>query len=215
MLEPQADLPARYPMFLHQLFRKLRCTMPVAHLPRSFTSSIASGYSHFPRTFMMFDYSILQKYAKMFESSPSSLPPTLLLVNTGTSLALFDKYPKAIHHFLVLPRILAASKFTAEDLTNLQTLLAKGRNAETKTLLEALKKDAEMVKEMVEKEMIKKHGYKWDVWIGFHAVPSLLYVLEWWRRTTKIPARFSLNSALTHSVTCICTSSRRTCAHRP
>jgi len=131
---------------------------------------------------MMFDYSILRKYARMFESSPSSLPPTLLLVNTGTSLALFDKYPKAIYHFLVLPRILATSKFTAEDLTSLQTLLAKGKKAEAKTLLEGLKKDAEMVKEMVEKEMIKKHGYKWDVWIGFHAVPSLLYVSECWRK---------------------------------
>lgn len=124
----------------------------------------------------MFDYSILQKYAKMFESSPSSLPPTLLLVNTATSLALFDKYPKAIYHFLVLPRILAGSEFTAEDLTNLQILLGKGKKPAVKALLEGLKKDAEMVKEMVEKEMIKKYGYKWDVWIGFHAVPSLLYV---------------------------------------
>ena len=179
------------------------------------TSSIVSGSSRPPRTLMMFDYSILQKYAKMFESSPSSLPPTLLLVNTGMSLTLFDKYPKAIYHFLVLPRILAASKFTAEDLTNLQTLLGKGKKAEVKTLLEGLKRDAEMVKEMVEEEMIKKHGYKWDVWIGFHAVPSLLYVLERWRCITRIPARFSLNSALTRSVTCICTSSRRTCARRP
>ena len=139
-------------------------------------NSIASGYSHFPRTFTMFDYSILQKYAKMFESSPSSLPPTLLLTNTRTSLALFDKYPKAIYHFLVLPRILPNSEFTAEDLTNLQTLLEKGKKAATKTLMEGLKKDAEMVKGMVEKEMIKKHGYKWDVWIGFHAIPSLTYV---------------------------------------
>ena len=163
----------------------------------------------------MFDYSILQKYAKMFESSPSSLPPTLLLVNTATSLALFDKYPKAIYHFLVLPRILAGSEFTAEDLTNLQILLGKGKKPAVKALLEGLKKDAEMVKEMVEKEMIKKHGYKWDVWIGFHAVPSLLYVWERWRPTTKIPARFSPNSALTRSVTCICTSSRRTCARQP
>jgi len=174
-----------------------------------------SDYGHFPRTLTMFDYSILQKYAKMFESSPSSLPPTLLLTHTGTSLALFDKYPKAIYHFLVLPRILPGSEFTVGDLTNLQTLLAKGERAEAKTLLEGLKRDAEMVKEMVEKEMIKKHGYKWDVWIGFHAVPSLLYVWEWRRPTTKIPARFSLNSALTRSVTCTCTSSRLTCARRP
>ena len=44
--------------------------------------------------------------------------------------------------------------------------------------IQGLKKDAEMVKEMIEKEMLEKHGYKWDVWIGFHAVPSMLYVWE-------------------------------------
>ncbi|KAF9651501.1 HIT-like protein [Thelephora ganbajun] len=124
----------------------------------------------------MFDQTILQQYARKFESSPSSLPPTLLLTNTETTLTLFDKYPKAIYHFLVLPRILPGSVFTAKDLTNLHTLLAKGRRAEAKTLIEGLKKDTEIVKGMVEKEMVKKHGYKWDVWIGFHAVPSLMHL---------------------------------------
>ena len=127
---------------------------------------------------MMLDISILQKYAKKFESSSSSLPPTLLFTNTETSLTILDKYPKAMYHFLVLPRIRANSEFTANDLTNLQTLLAKGKKAEAKTLIEGLKRDSEVAKAMVEEEMLKKHGYKWDVWIGFHAVPSLVYVLE-------------------------------------
>ena len=131
-------------------------------------------------TFMMFDLTILQQYAKKFESSPSSLPPTLLLTNTETSLALFDKYPKATYHFLVLPRILGDSAFTAEDLTNMHTLLAKGKKAEAKTLIEGLRGDAEIVKGMIEKEMVKKHGYKWDVWIGLHAVPSMVYVRGRW-----------------------------------
>lgn len=125
----------------------------------------------------MFDLAILQRYAKKFESSPSSLPPTLLLTNTETSLTLFDKYPKATYHFLVIPRILANSVFTAQDLKSLQTLLSKGKE-EAKALIEGLKKDAQGVKEMVEQEMLKKQGYKWDVWIGFHAVPTLVYVLE-------------------------------------
>jgi len=126
---------------------------------------------------MMFDLTILQKYAKKFETSPSSLPPTLLLTNTETSLAFFDKYPKATYHFLVVPRILANSVFTAKDLTNLYTLLAKGTKAESKKLIEGLKRDAEVVKGIVEEEMLKKHGYKWDVWIGFHAVPTLVSAL--------------------------------------
>lgn len=130
---------------------------------------------------MMFDLTILQQYAKQYETSPLSLPPTLLLTNTETSLTIFDKYPKATYHFLVIPRILAGSAFVAKDLKNLHTLLAKGNKAEAKTLIEGLKRDAEIVKEMVEKEMLKKHGYKWDVWIGFHAVPSLVYVPERWQ----------------------------------
>ena len=135
----------------------------------------------------MFDLTILQQYAKKFESSPVSLPPTLLLTSTETSLTLFDKYPKATYHFLVLPRILAGSVFTAKELTDMRTLLAKGKKAEAKTLIEQLKKDAGIVKGMVEKEMLKKHGYKWDVWIGFHAVPSMVYVRELWQWRHEIP----------------------------
>ena len=135
----------------------------------------------------MFDIAILQKYAKKFESSPSSLPPTLLLTSTGTSLTVFDKYPKATYHFLVLPRILAKSAFTARDLTNLHALLSKGNKEEAKALIEGLKKDAEATREMVEREMLKKQGYKWDVWIGFHAVPTMVYVLERWQRQQREP----------------------------
>jgi len=137
----------------------------------------------FLRTFTtaMFDLTILQQYAKKFESCSSSLPPTLLLVNSEISLTLFDKYPKATYHFLVLPRILPNSVFTTKDLTSLHTLLATGKKAEAKTLINGLKKDAEIAKGMVEKEMLKKHGYKWDVWIGFHAVPSMVCVLEQWQ----------------------------------
>ena len=130
----------------------------------------------------MFDPTILRQYARKFETSPSSLPPTLLLTNTDTSLTIFDKYPKATYHFLVLPRIFADSVFAAKDLTNLYTLLAKGTKVEAKKLIEGLKRDAEIVKGMVEEEMLKKHGYKWDVWTGFHAVPSLVYVLELWQQ---------------------------------
>ena len=165
----------------------------------------------FPITLMMFDLTILQQYAKKFETSSSSLPPTLLLTNTETSLTLFDKYPKATYHFLVLPRILVDSVFTAGDLTNLYTLLAKGKKAEAKKLIEGLKGDAEIVKGVVEKEMLKKHGYRWDVWIGFHAVPSLVYVLELWQQQyhhpKKRPSPFShrILHYNTTSVTCICT----------
>lgn len=136
---------------------------------------------------MIFDLAILQRYAKKFETSSSSLPPTLLFTNTETSLTFFDKYPKATYHFLVLPRILTNSTFTAKDLTNLETLLSKGKKEEARTLIEGLKKDGQAVKEMVEGEMLKKQGYKWDVWIGFHAVPTMVYVLERWKLLLREP----------------------------
>lgn len=137
----------------------------------------------------MFDITILRQYAEKFETSPSSLPPTLLLTNSETSLTVFDKYPKATYHFLVLPRIRSDSVFTAEDLTDLRSLLSKGNKAEAKVLLEGLKRDTQTAKEMIEKEMDKKHGYTWDVWIGFHAVPSMVYVLERRRRPLRNPLR--------------------------
>ena len=170
----------------------------------------------FPRTFTMFDLTILRQYAKKFETSPSSLPPTLLLSNTETSLTFFDKYPKAIYHFLVVPRILTDSVFTAKDLTNLHTPLTKGPKAESKKLIEGLKRDAEVAKGMVEKEMLEKHGYKWDVWIGFHAVPTLACVRELWQQQCHYQKNpFSYRTMHSHrSVTCICTSSLRICARR-
>jgi aprataxin len=142
--------------------------------------ALRNAPNHIPHTSTMFDLTILQKYARKFESSPSSIPPTMLLTSSETSLTLFDKYPKATYHFLVLPRILAKSAFAAKDLTNLHTLLSKGKKEEVKELIEGLKKDGETVKEMVESEMLMKQGNKWDVWIGFHAVPTMVYVLERW-----------------------------------
>jgi aprataxin len=135
----------------------------------------------------MFDVAVFQKHARAFESSSSSLPPTLLLTNSETSLTIFDKYPKAAYHFLVIPRILANSVFPAKSLTNLHTLLSKGQKEDAKTLIEGLKKDAQTAKEMIEKEMFKKQGYIWDVWMGFHAVPSLVYVLYRWQHRPREP----------------------------
>ncbi|QRV86122.1 scavenger mRNA-decapping enzyme DcpS [Ceratobasidium sp. AG-Ba] len=39
-----------------------------------------------------------------------------------------------------------------------------------------MQQDAEQTKAMIEDEMTKKYGFKWDVWIGFHAVPSMEHV---------------------------------------
>ena len=74
---------------------------------------------------------------------------------------------------------------------SLQTLLRWDRDKAKETLLQ-LKEDSKQVVEDVEDEMIRLHGYKWQVRIrtrshdftrellqihvGFHAVPSMEYV---------------------------------------
>jgi aprataxin len=42
-----------------------------------------------------------------------------------------------------------------------------------KELLTDLSRESNNVKKMIESEMLKKYGFKWDIWMGFHAVPSM------------------------------------------
>lgn len=73
-------------------------------------------------------------------------------------------------HFLVLPKL--NSKLTASVTTNLSTLL-KWDKAGALECLQQMKRDAETTKSMIEDEMVKKYGFKWDARMGFHAVPSM------------------------------------------
>ncbi len=34
-------------------------------------------------------------------------------------------------------------------------------------------KGAQLVVKDIEDEMISRYGFKWDIWVGFHAVPSM------------------------------------------
>lgn len=97
---------------------------------------------------------ILRAYAKLDDASiaAGTLPPTVYFSHTRHTLTVFDAYPKALFHFLVLPRIArhvsAASRSggdgdgdgdgggrevvvmeDAEDLTSLRTLLQRAATA--------------------------------------------------------------------------------------
>ncbi|KAG8748728.1 hypothetical protein FRC10_000119 [Ceratobasidium sp. 414] len=76
-------------------------------------------------------------------------------------------------HFLVLPKL--NSKLTASVTTNLSALLKWDKTGALECL-QHMKRDAEKTKSMIEDEMVKKHGFKWDVRVGFHAVPSMDHV---------------------------------------
>ncbi|KAF8654179.1 hypothetical protein AX16_003708 [Volvariella volvacea WC 439] len=103
-------------------------------------------------------------------SDPSKLPPSVLFSHTPSTLVIYDAFPKSTFHFLVLPRPSDALK--ASDLKDLWTLL-KGDKERARGVVEALGEAARALRAEIEEEMLKRYGFKWDVWMGFHANPSM------------------------------------------
>ena len=110
----------------------------------------------------MVDMQIFRKYAAM-EIPNASLPDSVLLTHTDDTLTIFDAYPKAVFHFLVLPRVKAP--LTLKNTENLRSLLQWDK-FKAKELIETIKKDAEKVKAMVEAEMVNQYGGSWPIWMG-------------------------------------------------
>ena len=121
---------------------------------------------------LMSQLKILQSYAKR---SPESLPASILFKHSAKNITIFDGFPKSKFHFLILPRA-SESDLSLPDLGNLHALL-KADKVKAKEVVTALADDARGVKEEIEREMVKHYGFKWDVWTGFHAVPSMVCVL--------------------------------------
>jgi aprataxin len=119
----------------------------------------------------MSNLTVLRRYAQ--KSHPETLPSSELLAHTPTSLTLFDAFPKSIFHFLILPRI--TPPLTVFDLANLWTLLKCDRE-HAKKLLAGLEEDAKVLREMIEDEMMRRYGFKWGIWTGFHGAPSMEHV---------------------------------------
>ena len=127
---------------------------------------------------------ILRTYAKLPDASiATALPPTVYFSHTQHTLTIFDAYPKALFHFLVLPRLSSpSSSSSASDLTDLRTLLRRRTStaaadalarAWAEETLRALADEAARLRGVVEEEMRTRYGFAWDVWAGFHAVPSM------------------------------------------
>jgi aprataxin len=121
----------------------------------------------------MSNLTVLRSYAQ--KSNPASLPSSVLLSYTPKSLTIFDVYPKSIFHFLVLPRV--TPQLAVFDLASLRTLF-KADKIKAKEVLTGLSEDAQTVKVTIQDEMMKRYGFKWSVWMGFHAVPSMESVLK-------------------------------------
>jgi len=114
---------------------------------------------------------LLRDYALL--ADPTKLPLSVRFSHNETSLTIFDCYPKAIFHFLVLAR--PSKVHSVGRLADLRTLLRGDKQAARDFLL-GLKDTAEDVKRQIEKEMVSRYGFKWSIWTGFHAVPSMLHL---------------------------------------
>jgi aprataxin len=97
-------------------------------------------------------------------------------------MAIFDAYPKAKYHFLVLPRYPFPPRSNPESrssivkldhLDSLRTLLLKTTADVREQVIGALADTAQEVEEMIRDEMIKTEGFEWGINIGFHAIPSM------------------------------------------
>jgi hypothetical protein len=129
--------------------------------------------TYYTATDEMSNLTVLRSYAQ--KSNPASLPSSVLLSYTPKSLTIFDVYPKSIFHFLVLPRV--TPQLAVFDLASLRTLF-KADKIKAKEVLTGLSEDAQTVKVTIQDEMMRRYGFKWSVWMGFHAVPSMESVLK-------------------------------------
>ncbi|KAI0079891.1 HIT-like protein [Panus rudis PR-1116 ss-1] len=118
----------------------------------------------------MSNLTILRSYAQ--KANPSTLPPDVLFSHTSKTITIFDAYPKSIFHFLILPRANAFPPLTVFDLANLRTLMKKDKDKVKEVLVE-LSEEAKKLRTEIEDEMQKRYGFKWKIWTGFHAVPSM------------------------------------------
>ncbi|KAI5121693.1 hypothetical protein M0805_002768 [Coniferiporia weirii] len=120
-----------------------------------------------------FDFKKYADYASL-RSPETKLPKNTYFGHTEHTLTIFEPYPKAIFHLLMLPRV-GARPLVPKNLVNLRTLLNSSEvsKKEARALLETIKADADKVKGEIEQEMINWIGFKWDIWMGFHAAPSL------------------------------------------
>ncbi|KAI0690571.1 HIT-like domain-containing protein [Cytidiella melzeri] len=119
----------------------------------------------------------LRKWALASQGFLDNTTKEFLVGTTDTTVAIEDKYPKAIFHVLIMPR--PQKDITVEHLDSLKSLLGKGSKVgkeQAKAVLEDLGAHAKQIREEMQKEMQNRYKFQWDIWTGFHAVPSMHHI---------------------------------------
>jgi len=122
-----------------------------------------------------FSANALRDYS-LVKSPSTQIPPSVLLLDSAKCIAIFDAFPKAKYHFLVLPRypFPSSGKCNIDHLSDLESLLRAPKDI-TKEVIGAMRAMAGEVEEMIKDEMMKTEGFTWEVDMGFHAIPSMRY----------------------------------------
>lgn len=122
----------------------------------------------------------LREYA-VVKNPGRQISATVRLASTTSTITIFDAYPKARYHLLCLPRFpyQHTAKHLAEstdvrlnDFDSLSSLL-KLPTTVVRSVLSELQRAGDEAREMIEDEMLKTEGFVWDVYLGFHAAPSM------------------------------------------
>lgn len=130
---------------------------------------------------------VLRSYATL-PNPASALSPRVLLTSNPSTIAIFDAYPKAKYHFLVLPRYpfppqsnpdSTRSIVQLNHMDDLRSLLLKPSREAREQVINALADAAREVEEMIRDEMVKEEGVEWKIDVGFHAIPSLKLVIAY------------------------------------
>ncbi len=125
--------------------------------------------------------SALRSYATL-PNPATSISASTLLISSPNTIAIFDAFPKAKYHFLILPRYpfppqadpeSKTSIVKLDTLDDLKTLLLKGGAEGREEVINAMADMAREVEEMIRDEMIKTEGFEWRIDVGFHAIPSM------------------------------------------
>lgn len=129
----------------------------------------------------MLNLAALREFACV-RSPSTQIPASTLLTYDDKTIAIFDAFPKAKYHFLVLPRYpfpttAAGSTVRLNDLESLSSVITRPSYDVAREVITAMADMAKEVEEMIQDEMMKTEGFVWGVDMGFHAVPSMQSVV--------------------------------------
>lgn len=110
--------------------------------------------------------------------TPETFPPNVYFSHTEHTITIFDAYPKAEYHLLVIPRVSNRDEDrvrTPKSLLSLKTLFSTPgiEKKDIREFLETLEAQADALKEELEEDMRIRRGFVWKLYFGFHAVQSM------------------------------------------